>query len=177
MRLRRSRWQQAAGGDATLLRASSFLPDSTRCPHRANPPLTDVTDGVCSMCVRRPSVRVALISLGAAACVAAGSVYTIRDGPPVPPAFTGVTCSWRSGRVMVRGVMHVRASGRHDYYVEPLFRLDDGQLEHYYDRFYYHVSEGATIAWHASVPPNWPGKKITYCSARGAALTGNPEDD
>ena len=76
---------------------------------------------------------------------------------------------------MVRGVMHVRASGRHDYYVEPLFRLDGGHLEHYYDRFYYHVSEGATIAWHASVPPNWPGKRITYCSARGAALTGNPE--
>ena len=47
---------------------------------------------------------------------------------------------------MVRGVMHVRASGRHDYYVEPLFRLDGGHLERYYDRFYYHVSEGATIA-------------------------------
>jgi hypothetical protein len=78
---------------------------------------------------------------------------------------------------MVKGVMHVRAAGRHDYYVEPLFRLDDGRLEHYSDHVYYDLGQGASVAWHESVAPNWPGKKITYCSARGGVLAGNPDDD
>jgi hypothetical protein len=46
--------------------------------------------------------------------------------------------------------------------VEPLFRLDDGRLEHYYDWMFYDVGQGADIAWHASVAPNWPGTRITY---------------
>jgi hypothetical protein len=61
--------------------------------------------------------------------------------------------------------------------VEPLFRIGQGRLEHHYDRFFYGVGRGADIAWHASVAPNWRGTKITYCSARGAMLSGNPEDD
>jgi hypothetical protein len=119
----------------------------------------------------------ALISLAAVASVAAGGVYALRDTTPARPTFSDVTCSWRSGRVVIRGTMHVQAGGRHNYYVEPLFRLDDGRLEHYYDRMFYDVGQGADLAWHASVAPNWPGKRITYCSARGAALVGHPEDD
>lgn len=73
--------------------------------------------------------------------------------------------------------MHVRAGGHHDYDVEPLFRLDGGRLEHYSDRFYYDLGQGGTVAWRESVAPNWPGTRITYCSARGGVLAGNPDDD
>jgi hypothetical protein len=54
--------------------------------------------------------------------------------------------------------MHVQAAGRHDYFMEPLFRLDGGPLEHHYDRMFYDIGQGADIAWHASVAPNWPAR-------------------
>jgi hypothetical protein len=119
----------------------------------------------------------ASICLIAVASVAAGSLYALRDSTPARPTFSDVTCSRRSGRVLITGTMHVQAAGRHDYFMEPLFRLDGGRLEHHYDRMFYDIGQGADIAWHASVAPNWPGTRITYCSARGAALVGHPEDD
>jgi hypothetical protein len=119
----------------------------------------------------------ASICLVAVASVAAGSLYALRDSTPARPTFSDVTCSRRSGRVVITGTMHVQAAGRHDYLMEPLFRLDGGRLEHHYDRMFYDIGQGADIAWHASVAPNWPGTRITYCSARGAALVGHPEDD
>ena len=100
------------------------------------------------------------------ASVAAGSLYALRDSTPARPTFSDVTCSRRSGRVVITGTMHVQAAGRHDYFMEPLFRLDGGRLEHHDDRMFYDIRQGADIAWHASVAPNWPGTRITYCSAR-----------
>jgi hypothetical protein len=74
--------------------------------------------------------------------------------------------------------MHAQAGGRHDYYVEPLFRLDNGRLEHHTDTFYYHVRQGRAIAWREAVAPDWPGRRITNCSARGAVMEpGGAEAD
>jgi hypothetical protein len=55
-----------------------------------------------------------LICLAAVVSVAAGSLYAVRGTTPARPTFSDVTCSWRSGRVVVRGTMHVQAAGRHD---------------------------------------------------------------
>ena len=128
--------------------------------------------------VRTIRTRLVLFLLVVVTCVGVGGVYLLDDGPPAAPTFSDVSCKWgRSGRVVVSGLMHVRAGGRHDYYVEPLFRLDNGRLENNDDHFYYSIRQGTDIAWVATVAPDWQGKSITFCSVRGGVITGNPEDD
>lgn len=116
------------------------------------------------------------MSLFLAGCVIVAAILVTRDRPPARPTFSQVRCSWRSGRVVVSGVMHARASGTHDYDVRPLFRLDDGRLEEYTDSFYYTVRRGQDVAWRTAIAPNWPGETITYCSARGAVMERGGEE-
>jgi hypothetical protein len=127
----------------------------------------------------RPSRRrLAFGTLFVAACstIAAILVFVV-ERPPPRPTFWHVRCSWRSGKVVVTGVMHAEAGGSHDYWVRPMFRLDDGRLDDYTDRFYYDVREGQDIAWRESILPNWRGQAITYCSARGAVMAHGEEGD
>ncbi|HKO26538.1 MAG TPA: hypothetical protein VJU80_03705 [Solirubrobacteraceae bacterium] len=128
----------------------------------------------------RPSRRrLALGTLFLAACstVAAILVFVVQR-PPARPTFSQVRCTWRSGKVVVSGVMHAEAGGTHDYWVRPLFRLDNGRLDDLTDRFYYHVRQGQDIAWREAILPDWRGETITYCSARGAVMTrGGDEAD
>jgi hypothetical protein len=125
----------------------------------------------------RPGRRAALLTLFGVACAAIAALLVIHDRPPPAPTFTSVSCEWRGDRVLVSGVMHARASGVHDYDVTPLFRLDDGRLEHCTDTFSYNVSQGQAIAWHEAIAPNWRGSRITYCSARGQVMVPGEGDD
>jgi hypothetical protein len=127
----------------------------------------------------RPSRRqLASVTLFLTGCsIIAVILVFVVDRPPPRPTFSHIRCAWRSGKVVVSGVMHAEAGGRHDYWVEPLFRLDDGRLAEHYDRSYYDVRQGSDIAWRTAILPNWRGETITYCSARGAVMVQRGEDD